>query len=60
MAILTPDPIRPVVPCVGCCDSCIDETGDGAWPLPAGEYDAHDLLDDGCTSLAVAPFTVSP
>ena len=27
--------------------------------LPPGEYDAHYLLDDGYTSLAVAPFTVT-
>lgn len=38
----------------------IDENGEGDWPLPAGEYDAHYLLDDGYTSLAVAPFTVTP
>jgi endonuclease/exonuclease/phosphatase family metal-dependent hydrolase len=38
----------------------IDEGGEGDWPLPAGEYDAHYLLDDGYTSLAVAPFTVRP
>ncbi len=38
----------------------IDETGEGEWPLPAGKYDAHYLLDDGYTSLASAPFTVTP
>jgi endonuclease/exonuclease/phosphatase family metal-dependent hydrolase len=38
----------------------IDQNGEGDWPLPAGEYDAHYLLDDGYTSLAVAPFTVEP
>ena len=38
----------------------IDANGEGDWPLPPGEYDAHYLLDDGYTSLAVAPFTVTP
>jgi endonuclease/exonuclease/phosphatase family metal-dependent hydrolase len=38
----------------------IDASGEGDWPLPPGEYDAHYLLDDGYTSLAVAPFTVTP
>ncbi len=37
----------------------IDSTGEGDWPLPPGDYDAHYLLDDGYTSLAVAPFTVT-
>ena len=37
----------------------IDASGEGDWPLPPGEYDAHYLLDDGYTSLAVAPFTVT-
>ena len=38
----------------------IDANGEGDWPLPPGEYDAHYLLDDGYVSLAVAPFTVTP
>ncbi len=38
----------------------IDANGEGDWPLPPGEYDAHYLLDDGYASLAVAPFTVTP
>lgn len=38
----------------------IDENGEGEWPLAAGAYDAHYLLDDGYTSLASAPFTVGP
>jgi endonuclease/exonuclease/phosphatase family metal-dependent hydrolase len=38
----------------------IDESGEGDWPLPPGEYDAQYLLDDGYVSLAVAPFTVTP
>ncbi len=38
----------------------IDENGEGEWPLPAGGYDAHYLLDDGYTSLGSAPFTVGP
>jgi endonuclease/exonuclease/phosphatase family metal-dependent hydrolase len=38
----------------------IDESGEGDWPLPAGDYDAHYLLDDGYASLAVAPFSVTP
>jgi endonuclease/exonuclease/phosphatase family metal-dependent hydrolase len=38
----------------------VDEGGEGDWPLPAGEYDAHYLLDDGYSSLAVAPFAVHP
>jgi endonuclease/exonuclease/phosphatase family metal-dependent hydrolase len=38
----------------------IDEAGEGDWPLPPGEYDAHYLLDDGYTSLAKASFTVTP
>ncbi len=38
----------------------IDDGGEGDWPLPAGEYDAHYLLDDGYTSLAVASFSVAP
>lgn len=38
----------------------IDANGEGDWPLPPGEYDAHYLLDDGYTSLAVASFTVVP
>lgn len=38
----------------------IDENGEGEWPLAPGDYDAHYLLDDGYTSLAAAPFTVSP
>jgi exonuclease III len=29
------------------------------WPLPAGDYDAHYLLDDGYESLASTPFTVT-
>lgn len=37
----------------------IDASGEGDWPRPPGEYDAHYLLDDGDTSLAVAPFTVT-
>ena len=37
----------------------IDANGEGDWPLPPGEYDAHYLLDDGYASLAVAPFTVT-
>ena len=37
----------------------IDASGEGDWPLPPGEYDAHYLLDDGYASLAVAPFTVT-
>ena len=37
----------------------IDANGEGDWPLPPGEYDAHYLLDDGYVSLAVAPFTVT-
>ncbi len=38
----------------------IDETGEGDWPFPPGEYDANYLLDDGYVSLATAPFTVTP
>ncbi len=38
----------------------VDETGEGDWPIPAGKYDAHYLLDDGYVSLASAPFTVTP
>ena len=38
----------------------VDEGGTGDWPLAAGKYDAHYLLDDGYTSLASAPFSVSP
>jgi endonuclease/exonuclease/phosphatase family metal-dependent hydrolase len=38
----------------------VDERGEGDWPIPAGEYDAHYLLDDGYTSVASAPFTVTP
>lgn len=38
----------------------MDDTGEGGWPLAPGEYDAHYLLDDGYTSLAVASFTVTP
>ncbi len=38
----------------------IDANGEGDWPLPPGDYDAHYLLDDGYTSLAVARFTVTP
>jgi hypothetical protein len=38
----------------------IDANGEGDWPLPPGEYDAHYLLDDGYVTLAVAPFTVTP
>jgi hypothetical protein len=34
-------------------------TGSGTWPIPPGKYDVHDLLDDGDTSLAVAPLTVT-
>ena len=37
----------------------IDESGEGDWPLPPGDYDAHYLLDDGYVSLASAPFTVT-
>jgi hypothetical protein len=37
----------------------IDDSGEGDWPLPAGDYDAH-LLDDGYTSLASASFTIAP
>ena len=37
----------------------VDKGGTGDWPLPAGKYDAHYLLDDGYTSLASAPFSVS-
>ncbi len=38
----------------------IDAAGEGDWPLPPGEYDAHYLLDDGYVSLATASFTVAP
>ena len=38
----------------------IDANGQGDWPLPPGDYDAHYLLDDGYASLAVAPFSVTP
>ncbi len=38
----------------------VDASGEGDWPIPPGEYDAHYLLDDGYVSLAVAPFTVAP
>jgi endonuclease/exonuclease/phosphatase family metal-dependent hydrolase len=37
----------------------VDANGEGDWPLPPGDYDAHYLLDDGYVSLAVAPFTVT-
>ncbi len=37
----------------------IDDTGSGKWPIPPGVYDVHYLLDDGYTSLAVAPLTVT-
>jgi endonuclease/exonuclease/phosphatase family metal-dependent hydrolase len=38
----------------------IDANGEGEWPIPAGDYDAHYLSDDGYLSLAVAPFSVAP
>jgi endonuclease/exonuclease/phosphatase family metal-dependent hydrolase len=38
----------------------VDDSGEGDWPLPAGDYDAHYLLDDGYTSLASASFTIAP
>jgi hypothetical protein len=37
----------------------VDEGGEGDWPLPPGDYDAHYLLDDGYVSLASTPFTVT-
>lgn len=37
----------------------IDESGEGDWPIPPGDYDAHYLLDDGYVSLASTPFTVT-
>jgi endonuclease/exonuclease/phosphatase family metal-dependent hydrolase len=38
----------------------IDEDGEGEWPIPPGDYDAHYLLDDGYTSLASASFSIAP
>ena len=38
----------------------LNETGNGEWPIPPGEYDIHYLVDDGYVSLASAPFTVTP
>ena len=38
----------------------LNETGNGEWPIPPGEYDVHYLVDDGYVSLASAPFTVTP
>ena len=38
----------------------LDESGEGEWPIPPGDYDVHYLVDDGYVSLASAPFTVTP
>jgi hypothetical protein len=37
----------------------VDAKGSGTWPIPPGKYDVHYLLDDGYTSLAVAPLAVT-